>query len=798
MKFNDEQQACLDAIDGIHVVIAGPGSGKTTTLVQRYLGMLTRGIQSKDILNLTFTSAAAAEMVKRVGLLDSESVFRTFHSFAIELLKKERAELSFKLCDTVIPVGMEDYALVFDLVKRYPVIKNFRTLMEKISCWKRTNVEPRQAKAEASNQEFFYALAYEDYEKECREQGWLDFDSVIRETVLLLEFNEGVRDRWKRKYIAVDECQDTDVVQFRLLQLIFHGNIFVVGDENQCQPPETEVSVLVKEKCGRSPAIVKSVPIEDICSCTDRLVSWDSKGKRIRLGSGRRFKRAVRYYRGWMLRIHSGKKTTRVTPNHFMWVKFDKDALNKGRNYFVYLMWKKDVGFRLGTSRFRRVSGSNQLSHRGYQEGANKMWILRVLSSQAEAEFWEEVYSLRYGIPECSFHNKYNNSKKTQEQINQIFREANPDGGRYCLSHHRLLFEHPLVSWPHKKHLTKFHGYFKTVAANIIPALMRVPTEISYDSAIINDVSREMYSGLVYSLDVEKDHTYVADGIPVGNCIYEWRSAQPGNMSGFSKKFSGAKSLYLGQNYRSTKRLVEFFKKILPVDNGIASHMITDNEEGVDPVFKKYSDSHEEAYWVLAQISDPANSAVIARTNRQLFEFQKVCAMKGIKYKILGKKDYFELNEVRKLLALAKDSGSQLPANVVLQNLIDQHNLVYLYRNSATKDSNPIENLNDLVRMAAGKGTIHEFTNYLRKRTHGRKSAKGLTLSTVHGSKGREFSNVFLIGCNQGMMPHKEGELMEEERIFFVGCTRAADFLHISYTNQPSQFILEFLNDKML
>src|SRR5258708_100495 len=55
--------------------------------------------------------------------------------------------------------------------------------------------------------------------------------------------------------------------------------------------------------------------------------------------------------------------------------------------------------------------------------------------------------------------------------------------------------------------------------------------------------------------------------------IYEWRSAQAGNLSGFAKVFPGAKTLYLGQNYRSTKKLVSFFKKILPIDNGLASLM---------------------------------------------------------------------------------------------------------------------------------------------------------------------------------------------------------------------------------
>ncbi len=513
MILNSEQQACVDAIKGVWVTIAGPGSGKTAVLIDRHLRMLLSGIDTNDILNLTFTSAAAAEMVKRVGLTDAEKVFRTFHSFAIDLLKKEREHLPFKLCDTVIPVGNEEYKLIFDLVRQFPAINNFRMLMGKISQWKRENIDPEQAIEEARHLgiEYFYALAYQEYQKKCREQGWLDFDDCVKETVKLLETNDAVRNRWKRKYISVDECQDTDVVQFRLLQLLFAGNIFVVGDENQL--------------------------------------------------------------------------------------------------------------------------------------------------------------------------------------------------------------------------------------------------------------------------------------------IYEWRSAQSGNLSNFARKFPGAQTLYLGQNYRSSGKLVEFFRQILPVDNGIASRMRTENEEGIDPVIIEYEDDYQEAYAVLAKITDPINTAVIARTNRQLFIFQKICTMRNIKYKILGKKDFWEQNEVKKLLGLAKDSNDQRPANIVLADLIQRHNLIQIYsRTKNPMESDPVENLNDIVKMSAGKGTIAEFMHKLRKMTHARRSVKGLTLSTVHQAKGREYHNVFLIGASQGKMPHKDGELNEEKRIFFVACSRAAKQLNISFYGNPSMFLGDYLD----
>ncbi len=68
-------------------------------------------------------------------------------------------------------------------------------------------------------------------------------------------------------------------------------------------------------------------------------------------------------------------------------------------------------------------------------------------------------------------------------------------------------------------------------------------------------------------------------------------------------------------------------------------------------------------------------------------------------------------------------------------------------------------------------------------------------LSTVHQVKGKEADHVFLTGVSQGLMPHEKGELPEEKRIFFVACTRAARFLHISYSCVPSMFLQEFLNE---
>lgn len=514
---NPDQLAARNSVEGDYVVVAGPGSGKTRTLLERYTYMRMKGIPAADILNLTFTHSAATEMAERAGIFDAATVFRTFHSFALDLLKRERASLPFQTTDTIIPVYGQDFQLIKDLLKTYPAIRSFRTLREKLSEWKASNISPDEAIEREYNNGpmFFYAHAYRDYERICRQQGWLDFDSLMKETVRLLETNDAVRARNQKRFICVDECQDTDVVQFRLLQLLYNGNIFVVGDENQL--------------------------------------------------------------------------------------------------------------------------------------------------------------------------------------------------------------------------------------------------------------------------------------------IYEWRSAVSGSLSNFNRIFPSAKTLYLGQNYRSTQRLVSFFKKIVPIDNGLASHMVSMREEGVDPVFTEFVDDFEEANVIISRITDIKNTAIIARTNRQLLNFQKRCLAANIKSKIVGKKDLWQQNEIKHLLDLAKThKGDPRPAAQVLSELITRNNLMGIYRDSGNpNESDPVENLNDVVKMAKDKGNIAEFLDRMRRLTYARATDKNpiLSLTTVHQAKGREWKHVFVIGVKQGLMPHQEGEFLEEKRIFFVACTRAADTLNISYYDRRSEFLNDFVED---
>ena len=230
---NPEQLEAVKSREGYYIVMSGPGSGKTRTIVERVHSLLDEGYPPETILALTFTREAALEMSKRAGLSEEQHIFRTFHSFCLEVVHQEASKLPFTLLHAPPEAGQQR-KLLGTLCRSNRL--DFKKLTSYISNMKRNGVETDKAMEKARGaEEMRLALAYRQYEQKCREEGWLDFDSMIVESVRLLEANEEVRARWQFKFVLVDEAQDTDDIQWRLVTLISEKSksVFAVGDEEQ-------------------------------------------------------------------------------------------------------------------------------------------------------------------------------------------------------------------------------------------------------------------------------------------------------------------------------------------------------------------------------------------------------------------------------------------------------------------------------------------------------------------------------------------------------------------------------------
>ena len=242
---NDPQREAVVYGEGALLVLAGAGSGKTRVLTHRIAYLLATGrARPGEILAITFTNKAASEMRERVGALIGRSVramwVTTFHSACARLLRADAEKLGYARTFTIYDESDSLRMLKRCMTelgvdpKRYPP----RAVRAQISGAKNKLVDAdAYSQAQGSVFEETTAGVYALYEKRMLEANAMDFDDLLVRTVNVLETSSEARERWRRtfRHVLVDEYQDTNHAQYRLLQLLTeeHGNLMVVGDEDQ-------------------------------------------------------------------------------------------------------------------------------------------------------------------------------------------------------------------------------------------------------------------------------------------------------------------------------------------------------------------------------------------------------------------------------------------------------------------------------------------------------------------------------------------------------------------------------------
>ena len=242
---NGPQREAVEHGEGPLLVLAGAGSGKTRVLTHRIAYLLATGAaRPGDLLAITFTNKAAAEMRERVGQLVGRSVramwVTTFHSACARMLRVDAERLGyskgFTIYDQADSLRMLKRCLAELGVdpKRFPP----RAVHAKISGAKNQLIDSDSYGAAAGGEfEEIVAEAFPLYEKRMREANAMDFDDLLVRTVNVIELFEEARERWRRtfRHVLVDEYQDTNHAQYRLLQLLAgeDKNLMVVGDDSQ-------------------------------------------------------------------------------------------------------------------------------------------------------------------------------------------------------------------------------------------------------------------------------------------------------------------------------------------------------------------------------------------------------------------------------------------------------------------------------------------------------------------------------------------------------------------------------------
>ncbi len=256
IKLNPQQQKACDTKEGPVLVLAGAGAGKTKTLTTRVISLIEGGVMPQNILAITFTNKAAAEMRDRItsAIKDSEKLnfpvleenflptVSTFHSLGVKILRENFAELGVSKYFSIYDRNDSRRTLKEAIVKNELDPKEFDTkkIISIISKNKGDFITVDDFAKNNQDNAFVKNLSniWKTYERLKKEDNALDFDDLLLETAKLLEKNMDVRNHYQRrwKYVHIDEYQDTNKAQYNIVKFLVNpltNNIFAVGDPDQ-------------------------------------------------------------------------------------------------------------------------------------------------------------------------------------------------------------------------------------------------------------------------------------------------------------------------------------------------------------------------------------------------------------------------------------------------------------------------------------------------------------------------------------------------------------------------------------
>ncbi|MCF7812610.1 UvrD-helicase domain-containing protein [Candidatus Gracilibacteria bacterium] len=252
---NECQRKAVEILEGPLLILAGAGSGKTKCLTHRIANLIAHGVKGDRILAVTFTNKAANEMKTRVekllGFVSSRDTnpgnklptVGTFHSVCVRILRKDIEKLDYGITSSFVIFNTDDSRSLMKILMKErgydeKEIKH-KAVLAHISAAKNQLLTPEEYSSTIDPNKFTRAVSelFPEYQKRLAEHNALDFDDLLQKVVQLFESNEKVLEKYRHRWdhLLVDEYQDTNFAQYRLVRLLAdkHQNLCVIGDDHQ-------------------------------------------------------------------------------------------------------------------------------------------------------------------------------------------------------------------------------------------------------------------------------------------------------------------------------------------------------------------------------------------------------------------------------------------------------------------------------------------------------------------------------------------------------------------------------------
>jgi len=352
------------------------------------------------------------------------------------------------------------------------------------------------------------------------------------------------------------------------------------------------------------------------------------------------------------------------------------------------------------------------------------------------------------------------------------------------------------------------------------------------------DVNTSQYQFVKLLAQEHKNLSVVGDD---AQSIYAFRGSDFRNFLNFESDWSNAKVVKLEQNYRSTGTIITAASEVIKNNKSQKpKELWTKNEAGELIRVIETNDAEQEANFVADKIQKlimkDSGVAILYRTNAQSRAIEQELIVNQIPYKIFGGLKFYERKEIKDIVAalrvafnpkdgvsaerltktLPKETakylcqelprlGKELSILQLISFFLENGNYFEFLDKKFKNSRERVENINELIVFASGFKNLSEFLERVSLLQSSDQPANQLlvngqrsivNLMTIHLAKGLEFDNVFVIGCNESLLPHQmswgsQDDLEEERRLMYVAMTRAKKELCLSFYNLPSRFLYE-------